>query len=217
MRNIWRQRAVPWTLLATTLLFFTLWVSAWLQPRTLDLNRTGNLAEWFAAVGTTGALVVIYIQLRREVTRGREAEIQRRRDPISAVRVWISGISRDRSGEWVMTVDLHNGGAVAIHDVWVRSYASRSTSSLSMDRHVDYVQVAEKVSQAFNGLAYFVPADGQRPKVEVTFRDPSGQPWIKDDLDTLNPMDQDDQARWHSHIMTYLGTGERFRDPGHTS
>src|SRR5664280_1475844 len=85
VRNIWRQRAVPWTLLATTLLFFTLWVSAWLQPRTLDLNRTGNLAEWFAAVGTTGALVVIYIQLRREVTRGREAEIQRRRDPISCL------------------------------------------------------------------------------------------------------------------------------------
>lgn len=193
--RVWKHWSTRWLLLCTTLVFFTLWVAAWVEPRTLNIERTGVLAEWFAAVGSTGALVVISVQLLREVKYRRKLESQHHRDMIAGVRVGISGESQTQAGAPVIISELYNGGQVTIHDVYVRGRLGRFASLPSHCQTVDYLQVDEKKKLRFE-FHPDSPAEPSRlPKLEVLFKDPAGRAWLKDDLGSLELLSPEDWER----------------------
>lgn len=132
----------------------------------------GSVPDWFAAVGTVGALLVALVLLGKEMSDRREAKSRADRYPADGIFAWAA--PRTDAGGW--QTFLLNTTSEPVYDVVVR-----------FQRFADTSQVSESV---FGTLPPGGPTPGDRygdrpddvfgiPPVEIEFTDGRSRYWLR--------------------------------------
>jgi hypothetical protein len=176
----------------------------------------GSVPDWFAAVGTVGALGASAVAISRSTSVQREQQNEAQWDEAFKVTVDAREDQEDRSGftaDRTTTVIITNGGRRAIYDVTLHAFNAdadlvdhRTYALIPPGRNVD-VQVRWD-EEAF----YRTGADGT---VEVLFMDVAGGTWTLDNKQMLTRLSQPQSKltrrrhRWKTRQRgMVLGTGE---------
>lgn len=134
------------------------------------------IADWFAAIGTVGALLLALALLYREIMRGRRA-------PVDALVVWIDTVSRPRAGDvnnwWVYRITAYNSSEAPVPAVSIR-LATKSRSAMRTVRLPPVAGPAEFAGKAKERVEIDTDWDLFTFGVPTLFvRDWSGEVWQK--------------------------------------
>lgn len=147
----------------------------------LYLIQLGTVADWVAALGTSGALLLTYYLLRKEIGEIRARDLERKAAQASLVSAWTLGYGKRTEGDGVI-VRFQNASQLPIYSCTIvaRADAGEYPPSSASDAGGAYFSA---MAPGEHGETFVIPAQDPPsdallpPPAKIMFTDATGAHW----------------------------------------